>query len=167
MGNQVRSMEARMGWFAGIMDGEGSFAITSNPASKRQLNGFGQLKAKMTMWNSDMVLVNEFMQILDEHRLPYHVFTQKPRANNLNVKIQYRVEIHGLKRLQRVLPKVIPYLISKKAKAEAMLAFCNSRLSTARNSRYTQHEIDLANQVRVVPLHACAETKRQTQNVKV
>jgi hypothetical protein len=147
-------MEARLGWIAGIIDGEGSITVTSNPASKRQLNSFGQLQPKLTMWNTDQRLVSEFMDILDENNIPHHVFTQKPRGKNINKKVQFRVEIHGLKRIMKALPPIIPYLISKRGEAEAIMAFCASRLSRQQNSPYSEEEIRLANLTREIPLHA-------------
>ena len=157
MGNQVRSMEARMGWFGGIVDGEGCITATANPSSKRQKNPFGQIQPKLTMWNTDMSLIEEYIAILDEMKVTYYMMTQKPRAKNH--KVAYRVEIHGMKRLTKVLPLIIPYLISKKQKGIDLLAFCESRLSRPPNTPYSKEDIASVNKVREKPLlYACAET---------
>ena len=158
MGNQVRSIEARLGWLGGIIDGEGTITATSNKRSKRQKNPFGQIQPKITMWNTDNNLIEEYMSILDEIGTTYYVFTQKPRANNLGKKVCFRVEIHGLKRMVKVLPTIIPYLIAKKQKGIDLLLFCESRLATPPNTPYSDMEISIVNRVREVPLLACAET---------
>jgi hypothetical protein len=158
MGNQVRSMEVRLGWLGGIYDGEGSFSVTSNPASKRQRNPFGQLQPKVTIWNTDQNIINEIMSIFDDLRIPYHVFTQKPRLNNINKKVAFRVEIHGLKRMVKILPIITPYLVGKQAKASAVYNFCASRLSRPSHAPYNDEEIAFANSARDIPLHACPET---------
>ncbi len=158
MGNQVRSMEVRLGWLGGIYDGEGSFSVTSNPASKKQLKPFGQLQPKVTIWNTSQDIINEIISILDDLRLPHFVYTRKPRINTLSKKIGYSVEIHGMKRIAKALPVMIPYLVGKQAKAIAVYKFVSSRLSRPSKSPYSDEEIAFANSSRDIPLHTCPET---------
>lgn len=158
MGNQVRSMEVRLGWLGGIYDGEGSFSVTSNPASSRQRNPFGQLQPKVTVWNTDQDIIKEIISILDDQRLAHFVYTRKPRINTLSKKIGFSVEIHGMKRIAKMLPIIIPYLVGKQPKAIALYNFVSSRLSRPPQSPYSNEEIAFANSTRDIPLRACQET---------
>uniref|UniRef100_A0A6H1ZKU3 Homing endonuclease n=1 Tax=viral metagenome TaxID=1070528 RepID=A0A6H1ZKU3_9ZZZZ len=151
-------MEVRLGWLGGIYDGEGSFSVTSNPASKKQRNPFGQLQPKVTIWNTDQDIINEIMSILDDQRLTYFVYTRKPPINGLSRKVGFSVEVHGMKRIVKMLPIMIPYLVGKKAKAIALYNFVSSRLSRPPQSPYSNEEIAFANSARDIPLHACPET---------
>jgi len=158
MGNQVRSMEVRLGWLGGIYDGEGSFSITSNPASKKQRNQFGQLQPKVTIWNTNQDIINEIISTLDDMRIPKHVYSRIPKANALGKKSGFSVEVHGLKRIVKMLPVLTPYLVGKKSKAVAMYEFCTSRLSRPPCAPYSAEEIALANLTRDTPLPTCPET---------
>lgn len=136
MGNPQRSLDQSLGWIGGIIDGEGCFNMA------RVLN---RKTKRLTAFNPNLIIVNtddriiaEINRIFTNLKIGHHISQRQPRKGNQLAVTD--VSIKGLKRLAHALPILMPLLISKKSRAQAMLDFCNYRLSRPYNEPYTGEE---------------------------
>lgn len=127
--------ERRLGWFAGIIDGEGTITI-------RVKNRKGQstfLTPVVSMVNTDKLLIDTFVEILKEHEIPHWISYYEPTKN---WKPRWQIQISGLRRCKKALPVFKDYLVSKKELAEIVLEWCCSRIDKA-GKRLYYSEADL------------------------
>ena len=149
MGNQQRSLEVRLSWLAGILDGEGTISFASKfSKSSRQKNY--HFRPELKVDNTDQVMLDEIMSILDEVGAAYYVRDtgKSPSKRNPNWKKSTRIIIEGLKRLRSFLPIISPYLINKKPQADLLMEYIESRLTGPHKGPVTEKEEDIILQVR-------------------
>lgn len=105
--------ELNNAYCAGILDGEGYFAIHNRGYSKRFKRD--KIGLRICVRSTDKALV-EWLHKHYGGRLNYDV-------DKRNVKYQHDWSVHGSAGLSDVLDKVIPYLIIKKDIARKMQTF--------------------------------------------
>lgn len=142
MGNPQRSLEARLNWLGGIIDGEGMITAIKHSGKTRKANNY---LPRISIVNTDPALIREVLEILTEAHIPHYV---QHKAGKGTWKDKIEVIIQGKMRCAAVLPQLIPYLVSKRSRAEALLNFCESRLRAPHKSPYTEHEWNLIDEVK-------------------
>jgi len=156
--NQQRSLESRLSWLGGIIDGEGMVTAIKRSESRRNQNGFAP---RISIVNTDLRMIDEAVSILEELGLAFHM---QEKAGLGTWKTKYEVLMDGYKRCSKALPVLMPYLVVKRGKAERLLALCESRLSSPRNAAYTTEEIALALSVRERTRDRSETTRRAPGN---
>ena len=141
--NQQRRLESRLSWLGGIIDGEGMVTTIKRVGGKYNQYGYSP---RISIVNTDLVIINEVVSICDEISLPYYVQTKKGKGL---WKTKYEVLFNGMRRCKIVLDVITPYLVSKKQRAISLLKFCNNRLNLPRNSSYSESDLKLAQSIRV------------------
>jgi len=129
MDNQ-QATEAKMGWLAGIIDGEGCITMR---VYKRTTGNYWRSCALIVITNTSKIMLEEIHQILSSLRVG-HFFREDSRKTVTKKRI-FSLRIDGLKRCQKFLPLIIPYLIAKRPQAEVLLRFVNRRIDGA-NKRF-------------------------------
>lgn len=135
MDNQQRSLENRLYWLGGLFDGEGSIVL-----SKRQeRKDFISYRPGLFITNTDEIIIESACDVLSDYKLPFYVY--KSKSYNTKHKPKIDIMISGFQRCIKVLPVIIPVLVSKKYRAQLLFDYCNRRLSMPKSSQLT--EIDL------------------------
>lgn len=101
MENKVKDSD--IFWFAGIVDGEGSFTITKNYGPSLSL------RPRLQIGNTDMELLKEVTRILVALDIRFYVQLHNPNKRFPNAKRYLTVNVEGCK----VISKLIPYLEGK------------------------------------------------------
>jgi hypothetical protein len=117
MDNQQTTSE-QLAWLAGIMDGEGSFIIS-----------FVQPKyysAAVSLTNSSPEMINCVAKILDDLEVSGHIYYESLRTKKH--KRCYHLTIRNNVKIEKLTTILLPYLVAKKAQAELLLRFVQSRL---------------------------------------
>lgn len=138
--NQQRSLESRLCWLGGIIDGEGMITAIKRSEHKRRQAGF---IPRISIANTDMVMIDEVVAILTQLELVHYLQSWTDRGHE-HWKRKYEVIINGILRCSEALPIMIPYLVVKRSKAERLLRFCESRRSHPTRTPYSEEEIQLA-----------------------
>jgi hypothetical protein len=133
--NQQRRLDIKLGWLGGIIDGEGMITVIKRSSSYSFI-------PRVSIANSDLAIIKEASRILEELNIMYHLQSKNYYVGEKE-RIKYEVLINGLKRCSKVLPYIIPYLVSKKDKAERLLSWCKHRLSVKPNSKYTEMDTEI------------------------
>ncbi len=120
MDNQ-QATSHQLSWLAGIWDGEGTFSIIY----QEKKHGEAYI-ARITLSNTSEVMINEILRIFDSYDIKGHLWQEKPRQKHY--KVAYHITINKLESVKLASELMKPYLISKKAHAELLIRYVNSRL---------------------------------------
>ena len=104
---------------AGIWDGEGSFCIVCGTNNK--------YSPRISLSNTDVTMINEIIKIFDASGVHGHLW-QETTSRKPNHKKAYHITVNKMSDIKAMTELMLPYLISKKARAELLLRFVNSRL---------------------------------------
>jgi hypothetical protein len=135
--------EGRIGWLAGIIDGEGTVSLCRTN-SKRYKNMY--LKAILQIANTDIRILQKADQIFREDLGvdPCVVKANRRKGVNINKnwKMGFRLQIHSQRRLAKALPILMPYLVGKREQAEIVLAYCLRRNVRQKHKSYEERSFD-------------------------
>ena len=101
-----------LSWLAGIIDGEGTFYLSTNVSAKDSRLIYTQIRIP----NVDMTLIAKASEILSEHHLKYY-YNRKPSDNGHDV---LTICMKSRKCCQKAIRLLLPYLWNKKSQALAM-----------------------------------------------
>lgn len=135
---QKRLMD--IGWLAGIIEGEGCFSLQGWKAGKRTQRSASPL---IQISNTNPLIIQKAQRIIKDEGLPCYVYAQLGKR----VTACYRVVIMGLKRAQKFLNFIIPYLDCRKDQAEFLQKWTDSRLSRPPRSPWNDFETFCADQL--------------------
>lgn len=112
-------------WLAGIWDGEGTFTIVFD-TNQRYV-------PRITLSNTDPAMINEILRICDSVGVTGHLW-QETTVRKANHKKAYHITINKMEHAKNLSEKMLPYLISKRPRAELLIRFINSRLKYKRET---------------------------------
>jgi len=141
MENQQRSLDNRLHWLGGIIDGEGMITLIKR-VGKNQ-DGY---TPRISIVNTDISIINEASLIFKKMSLPHFI---QEREGTGSWKKKYEIIIGGIQRCRRVIPHIIPVLIAKKNKAILLSEYCESRMSGKFRSPITTRQHEIAKIIRV------------------
>lgn len=144
-----------LGWLAGIWDGEGSFSIIQN--SKVNKKNQHSLQAKITMENTNVVLIDNVCRILDDNNIKYYLWERDHRSDKH--KTTWVVNVIQLLSMKQFCDIVEPYLVSKKSNANILRRFIVSRLSLGlKKQTWDDSEYELMSELQTVNKFGKTET---------
>lgn len=161
---QVKPEE--LAWLAGFWDGEGTITVFK---TKRK-NGNERYNASLVIVNTDENVVAHILKLLDKVGVRMHMLKLSGGVRKKTWNDCYQLTTRNMEYINKLLPQLIPYLVSKKAQAELTLRFVQSRLkarkengSWGHDTKYTDEEINLCEQLKELNQRGKpSETIRQT-----
>ena len=125
MDNQQRRLEYDLSWFAGIYEGEGSFALIKGKRIENGKEIFRYIPS-CTLENTDKILINEMERILKENNIGFKIYERTKRRQNC--KRSWQIHMIGMKRCIGFISWILPYIRGdKKLRARKILEFCHIR----------------------------------------
>lgn len=158
MGNQQETTSiTKFAWLGGIIDGEGSIGVTRMMSHRKNPT----YTARVSVGNTNMAIISEICKILDLIGITGHLEKRQRsvKNNDKNWKDAIVIQISNIKGVKCLLDTIFPYLIGKKAHAELVLRFINSRLknyelkdrkigSPGPGCPYSKEELNLCEQLK-------------------
>uniref|UniRef100_A0A6H1ZYV8 Homing endonuclease n=1 Tax=viral metagenome TaxID=1070528 RepID=A0A6H1ZYV8_9ZZZZ len=149
MDNQQERLEEQplvidLSWLAGVWESDGSFSLRSNNCRMKKKT-YIQHAPLLQFVNTDPDIMLAVINILRRIQVGYYELW---RLNEFNggKKLKGELRISGIKRNQRLLTYLIPYLKgTKKKRAEVILEYCNERLSKPKYAKYGEQEFEIIN----------------------
>lgn len=157
IGNQ-QATSIKLAWLAGIWDGEGTISIYY----AKQNNAY---VARLTLSNTSDEMINEIAKIFDSLDIKGHIWkaTKQRKASH---KLEYHMTVNKLENVLRGTKAMLPYLIVKKAQAELIIRFIESRMkykpalerdgkgriTSVKTQGYTKEELSFYEQIRTLNL---------------
>jgi len=112
-----------LAWLSGIWDGEGTFAIYKCPRKNKY-----SYTGRLTLSNTDMTMLDEIFRIFDYYGITGHICEEKRRKKRKNHKDCYHITINKMSSVLNGIELMLPYLVSKKAHAQIVKRFVQSRI---------------------------------------
>jgi len=135
VGNQQARLELKLAWLAGFLDADGSFTLQKSWKNKKEQDSF---VPRVSFHNTSPLTIKEICKVLFDIQVGKYIVTRnRKKVNHASLKT---VEVFGLKRVGKLLPLVIPYLVTKKLEAQLLLAFIHKRMQKHHNAPYTEFE---------------------------
>ena len=135
----LKPAEYKLGWLAGIFDGEGSFGLkrTRDKRLGRRPINYSPL---IQITNCDVSLIKEVDNILRQLKIKTSKW-KRIESRNIKWRDSYNIAITSQASSIDFLRIIIPYLVSKKEHAEILLSFCEYRQKEQRlvKSKYHAH----------------------------
>lgn len=165
--------EVQLAWLAGIIDGEGSISASVTPSYR----GGGRIRICpfVTINNTDLGIIEACCSILDGLGIKYCLRARTRSTNLMASKTCFDIRMNQFKKLQILLPLLIPHLKSvKREYAEKILKFALIRQGRGfpRNEEghiqgkpYSQDEIKLIDSIRTNPKRHKLESLLAATNV--
>ena len=114
--------DTKLAWLAGFIEGEGTFAIYHQ---KRKGTAGDQLRATISVTNTDPGLINECRKIFESMGVQMHIHEYKNKKGS--TKPVYDIQTARAEYVKTICENLLPYLWGeKKAKAELLLSFVNT-----------------------------------------
>ncbi len=149
MDNQQRRLEKDKAWFAGIMEGEGSFTLVKG---KRIVKGeeIYRFIPSCCISNTDPMLMKELERILNENKIDFRSYYRGKRQPTH--KESWQLHIIGMKRCIAFISWIVEELrCEKRLKAEKIMEFCKIRdnqMTGFHGIRYSEKELILCEEIR-------------------
>ena len=121
--NQQERLSADLNWLAGVWESEGWFSI----GFQKRDNCGSQYAISSGIVNTDSEFIEEAKKILSTNNIAHYVTA--PRISGIGIKPKVQIIITGLKRNKKFLDIIIPYLRTKKKRAEIVKSFIDFRES--------------------------------------
>ncbi len=113
-----------LAWLAGVIDSDGSIGFESGRKTGSNIT------VRVTVTNTDDVLISEVLRIYSILGISNYCKKRKKFGNDgHNRKPIYDLQVHRLREVRDILNLVIPFMHSKRRKAELAVEFCNIRIS--------------------------------------
>lgn len=126
-------------WLAGIMEGEGTFSIYHQ---KRTGTDTDQLRATISLTNTDPALINKAYDIFKSFGVEMHIHEYKNKKGS--TRPVYDMQTAKATNVQIICQQLLPFLFGeKKAKAEMLQRFVEKRiakLGTVRDTRRGKYD---------------------------
>lgn len=136
MDNQQPSISAfELGWFCGIIDGEGCIGLWSRGGERTDF------KPGVRMANTSKDIIDAYCAVLDSLGVGHHVTYYKPRSES--TKEHWAVTIEGFKRLTKLLPVIKDLLVCKRQQALLVWEWVDSRSNKWHRSAYSERELEI------------------------
>lgn len=133
MDNQQERLIADANWLAGVWESEGSFTLSKqNVAGRNRV----RYRAICSVVNTDPDFMNAVINILKKNYLAFYTHKRTPKGKRTRVDLN----IYGIKRVNRFLEFIMPYLRSKIARAKMLKHFIDYRLSVDIHTHYGVYE---------------------------
>lgn len=151
--------ETELAYLAGIIDGEGCISI--NHAGEWKTNKSFQCKVRLA--NSNLDLINWVMQTLEKLGIKGYIAHSRRCENNPKWKRVYDLGILNQTKCHTVLSAIRPYLVSKRAQADLVLEWIDSRWNRKkpegfRYIPYSKRELEIVQQLKVLNQRGTSQT---------
>lgn len=138
----MQATEAELGWFAGMLEGEGCISFFRQIRKKHD-----QLHLMVQITNTDINIIDKLIEILNKCEISWYVREKKVYSKKHSQC--WFIECRQQEMLRKTLETFIPYMHgAKKAKAKLLLSFLNKRFEKYQktgkyNTRYSEEELSL------------------------
>jgi hypothetical protein len=118
---QVTLTKEDLGWLGGCLDSDGCLSIARR---NRKGTTAYQYSVHIVLCNSDPNYIEEIARLLKLARIGHWV-----KNRGFSGKTAGQIQISGIKRVNRALSILAPYVRSKRAQAQALLEFTGRRMA--------------------------------------
>lgn len=134
------NQQVDLAWLAGLYDGEGCIWL----GWIQRDSNYRYLIPHVHLTNTSVHTMNAAATVLRRHGVPFNVTVHKQRKSQRPL---IHIQTNGLKRAKRFLSTIGPYLVGKKAEADLLSEYIESRLRTPHKAPYSDREQAIVKQL--------------------
>ena len=135
-----QSVDTTLAWLAGILEGDGTVTLSKQKMGKNRII----YTPLVSLTNTDHSLVERVGEIFSCLEIG-HYFTSKKTKNG----VAKAITVKGFKRVKKLLPYLIENMYGKKKlQAIQLLNWIKLRELTGNNVTYTEHELQLFEEIK-------------------
>lgn len=147
MGNQQGSVDYKLGYIVGMIDGEGTVSLARSGKTKTSPL-FCKLQPLISISGTDWPIMDTLISYCVDLELPYHVY-----VNNRGAKPIIRLQAYGLKRVSKWI-EMLKVDFGKKEKLDLLNEYIKERTSKIEkhpfSKPYSSREIEIYNAIRML-----------------
>lgn len=135
--------QAELGWFAGLLEGEGCITFFK----QRRSRGGEDIICGLQITNCDLLIINKLVEILKGNNLSWYIREKKTYKKQHSPS--YYIECRQQEMIKKSLDLFIPFMFgTKKAKAILVLDYLNKRIERSKvtgkyNLRYNEDDFSM------------------------
>lgn len=148
IGNQQERLPHEISYLFGIIDGEGSYQMSSD-INKQGRRYFSPL---LTISNANPLILDMCTTALDMMDVAWHIWT--PKKTGKEKHVLYRLSVKGIKRMKKFLDQATRIKHAKMPQALLLKEFCDLRLSIDKRLldsghvlTYSERECEIKNEL--------------------
>jgi hypothetical protein len=147
-----------LGWLTGFIDGEGTIGIRYlGKRSGGENDGrFHQMSPSLQITSTDLLAIEKAHEILGSWGVGSFIY----HRNRLNKTPSHVLWCSGYKRLYAALSLVTSFLVIKKQQAQLVRELVERRKDIARNTPYSERDIEISRQVRELNIKPLTRSKK-------
>ncbi len=126
-----------LGWLAGFIDADGMIGIHRQPTSAQTVTYVPEVAVTTTCLRT----ADHLSAVFEAIDVP--VYRQLRKVTKPNWSDRHALTIRGMKRVSKILPLILPYLVTKQGEAEMLMEFITSRRSQSPREPYRERELAL------------------------
>ena len=126
--------ELQLAWLGGFIEGEGCFTAGLIMDKRR---GIPTIRPRLVVSNSVLSLLEKVSEIIKSYGASCHVVYHKRKDRQFYVG---NLSVIGNNNLLRIVPRLLPYLFSKKAQAELVIAITNRKIELSQSTERVKGE---------------------------
>lgn len=159
-----QATDVELAWLAGYLDGEGTFQVVRRK-DKRE----GQHQANIQVSNTDPVLVAKSFYLFEKMGVHPHVSNFQP--GNANHREHWIVTVGKLEDIKKACLLLLPFLVGKRARAELLLGYSESRLrhgsGRGGTKPYSESDLTIVEELKKLNHRGAPETARTAPVIRV
>ena len=143
---QETATDIELSWLAGIIDGEGHIGISRMMSHRDKPT----LNPRISIGNTNVLIISQVCKILDKIPISGHIEKRQKggKDGEKNWKEAWVVQLSQIEKINAFLTKILPFLVGKKAQAELVQRFTESRMKNRKyGAGYSDEEVSLYQQM--------------------
>lgn len=147
-------------WLCGFIDGEGCFTLRRRVPWRKQ--NHLTFQPELAICNTHIPTLDAIASILNTHGLGCYIGGENPtnKKRHPNWKPSRRLVVAGHKRLQKLMPLLLPHLRTKKEQAKIISDFIEFRSHKNTRDVYGVEELQFVEKLKVLNRRGSSETTR-------
>jgi intein-encoded DNA endonuclease-like protein len=128
-------------YIAGFFDADGSVSIIYQRVKRGQ-----SLRPEVSIVQNNVPMLNVIKDSLNSYGIGCHISLRKYKAT-------HRLMVNGLKRVEKFIDTIGPYIVLKRKEIELIGKFVDGRLSINKNVPYNEWELSLPGKLKNLKKH--------------
>lgn len=145
----ISRKDLTIAWLAGVVDADGCISFHRNYQNRRSIKTSHLIP--YTQITTTCTLTSEHLQkIYKELGIPYHLSLKVNGVSEGNRKPVYVFNTQGMQRSKKIIPLIMPYLVTKKREAELIMEFVAIRDRLFMKKQHDPREEVISEELRTI-----------------
>lgn len=141
----ISRKDLAIAWLAGMVDADGCISFHRNYQNRRTIRTSHRIPYTQVTTTCTKTAAH-LKELYKELEIPYHMSIRSNGGGNR--KPVYNINVQGLQRSLKIIPLILPYLVTKKREAELVLEFIAIRQALYNTKKHDPREEAISEEMR-------------------